>query len=309
MLALAAGCGSSTGPLPMGPSIACPAPVATLSPTGQSVAVLYQAPVTTGGSAPVAVTCAPPSGSTFPVGSTQVVCLATDARGASASCAFAVVVTAPPRLTAARFLSFGDSLTLGTTSVPSIRFLEDIPDSYPFKLQRLLAQRYTAQTVAVLNDGIGGEMASSPTLHSPGGDVRLPQSVDTHRPEVVLLMEGTNDLQVLNPIDALEALEGMVRNARVRGARVFLATIPPQKSGFRTNAASIALIPGFNDQIRALATREGATLVEVYNGMRNRLDLIGADGLHPVPQGYDLMAQIFFDTIRTTLEAQGLALP
>lgn len=306
---LAAGCGSSTGPLPMGPSIACPAPIAAASPTGQATAVSYQTPVTAGGSAPVAVTCAPPSGSSFPVGSTQVACIATDARGASASCAFTVVVTAPPMLTATRFLSFGDSLTLGTTSVPSIRFLEDIPDSYPFKLQRLLAQRYTAQSVAVLNDGIGGEMASSPTPHSPGGDVRLPQSVDTHRPEVVLLMEGTNDLQVLNPVDALEALEGMVRNARVRGARVFLATIPPQKPGFRTNAASMALVPGFNDQIRALATREGATLVEVYNGMRNRLDLIGADGLHPVPQGYDLMAQIFFDTIRTSLEAQRLALP
>ena len=122
-------------------------------------------------------------------------------------------------------------------------------------------------------------------------------------------MEGTNDLQVLNPIDALEALEGMVRNARVRGARVFLATIPPQKPGSHTNPASMALVPGFNDQILgALATREGATLVEVYNGMRNRLDLIGADGLHPVPQGYDLMAQIFFDSIRATLEAQGLAL-
>ena len=215
----------------------------------------------------------------------------------------------PPRLTATRFLSFGDSLTLGTTSVPSIRFLEEMPDSYPFKLQRLLTQRYTAQTVAVLNDGIGGEMASSPTLHSPGGDVRLPQSVDTHRPEVVLLMEGTNDLQVLNPIDALEALEGMVRNARVRGARVFLATIPPQKPGFRTNPASMALVPGFNDQIRALAAREGATLVDVYGRMVGRPDLLGPDGLHPVPQGYDLMAQIFFDTIRATLEAQGLALP
>jgi hypothetical protein len=28
-----------------------------------------------------------------------------------------------------------------------------------------------------------------------------------------------------------------------------------------------------------------------------------------VPQGYDLMAQIFFDAIRGSLEAQGLAVP
>lgn len=294
--------------MPTGPSIVCPAAMSVVSASGQSIGVSYSAPVAVGGSAPIAVTCAPASGSQFAVGSTTVTCTATDARGATASCGFPIVVAAPPRLTATRFLSFGDSLTLGTTSVPSVRFLEEVPESYPAKLKVLLAARYTAQIIDVLNDGVGGELAASPSLHSPGGDVRLPQSVDTYHPDVVLLMEGTNDLQVLNPIDALEALEGMVRNARVRGARVLLATIPPQKAGFRTNAASMALVPGFNDQIRALAAREGATLVDVYDGMRNRLDLIGADGLHPVPQGYDLMAQIFFDTIRATLEAPRLAL-
>ena len=93
--------------------------------------------------------------------------------------------------------------------MPSIRFLEEVPVAY-VQVQVLLAERYTAQSVDVVNDGIGGRWRHS-TLHSPGGDVRLPQSVDTHRPEVVALMEGTNDLQVLNPVDALEALEGMVR--------------------------------------------------------------------------------------------------
>ncbi len=265
-MAVAAACGDSAGPLPMGPSIACPAPVATSSATGQPVAVLYPAPVAMGGSAPVAVTCAPPSGSTFPIGSTQVACVATDARGASALCAFSIVVTGPPRLAATRFLSFGDSLTLGTTSVPSIRFLSEVPDSYPFKLQRLLTQRYTAQTVTVLNDGIGGEMASSPTLHSPGGDVRLPQSVDTHRPEVVLLMEGTNDLQVLNPDRRPRgARRHGAQRARARRARVSRDDSAAEAGLSDTNPTSMALVPGFNDQIRALATREGATLVEVYN--------------------------------------------
>ncbi|MGH9311733.1 MAG: HYR domain-containing protein, partial [Vicinamibacterales bacterium] len=80
--ALAAGCGgSSMGPMPTGPTIACPAAVTAVSNSGQPIGVSYAVPVAAGGSAPVAVTCTPASGSQFPVGSTLVICTATDARG------------------------------------------------------------------------------------------------------------------------------------------------------------------------------------------------------------------------------------
>jgi lysophospholipase L1-like esterase len=59
-----------------------------------------------------------------------------------------------------------------------------------------------------------------------------------------------------------------------------------------------------NDQIRALAASEGATLVDLYEAFLGRLDvLLGEDGLHPNVAGYEAMAQTFFTGIRDALEA------
>jgi lysophospholipase L1-like esterase len=265
---------------------------------GRPVTVSYTTPQATGGQQPVTVTCTPASGTAFPVGSTTVTCDAVDRANRDASCSFFVSVVRP-RLVATRFLAFGDSLTLGVTSAAPTMLLANRPDSYPFKLGTLLTARYQTQTPESLNDGVGGEAAS------PTGRLRLPGSLDAHRPDVLLLMEGTNDLLGGQSAAqrALTALEEMVSLARGRGARVLLATIPPQRAGGVRNRDRVAaMIPGFNDSIRQIASRQGVPVVDVYRALENRLDLIGVDDLHPTPQGYDLIAATFFDVIKVTLE-------
>jgi len=69
---------------------------------GQCSAIVnYPAPVATGGSGNANVVCTPPSGSSFPVGTTTVTCTATDASGNTATCGFNIVVkdTEPPTIT------------------------------------------------------------------------------------------------------------------------------------------------------------------------------------------------------------------
>jgi lysophospholipase L1-like esterase len=89
---------------------------------------------------------------------------------------------------------------------------------------------------------------------------------------------------------------------------VFLATIPPQRAGGARHRDRVAaMIPGFNESIRQIASREAVTLVDVYNALKDRLDLIGVDDLHPTPQGYDVIASTYFDTIRTTLEERRMS--
>jgi HYR domain-containing protein len=63
----------------------------TTSPSG--TVVTYSASATDNIDGPVPVSCAPGSGSTFPVGTTKVTCTATDAHGNSKSASFNVVVT------------------------------------------------------------------------------------------------------------------------------------------------------------------------------------------------------------------------
>jgi GDSL-like Lipase/Acylhydrolase family len=93
---------------------------------------------------------------------------------------------------------------------------------------------------------------------------------------------------------ALRALETMMAEAERLNVRVCLATIPPQRGGsFPDRGAVAALIPGFNDQVRALAARRNAVLIDVFDGMKDDLSLIGRDNLHPTVRGYEVMAAIF----------------
>src|SRR4029453_12631701 len=69
----------------------------------------------------------------------------------------------PPTLGLTRILAFGDSMTEGTTSTPVtnqlFRLDAGLSRSYPFKLQTLATQRYSAQTIEVLNAGHAGNQA------------------------------------------------------------------------------------------------------------------------------------------------------
>ena len=294
-------CGSPTAPAPLPLALVCPPTASAASSDGNPVTVTFNQPVSSGGSVPVTITCSAPSGSTFAVGTSTVNCQAQDSRSQSASCAFSVSVQGPPRLTNTRFLAFGDSLTAGVISPALMLLIVSPPESYPFQLQSRLTARYRLQTPVVLNEGNPGELASGT------GVQRFRGVLMQTRPEVVLLMEGTNDLLVgaAGPDAALNALRAMVLEAKSQRVMVALATIPPQRSGgLRHRDVVAAAIPGFNDRIRALASAEGAVLVDVYNGMKDDMSLIGIDDLHPTPRGYDVMAGVYFDAIRGAYEVR-----
>ena len=74
-------------------NIISPANISTNNSPGSCGAIVnYNAPQTTGGTAPVTVACLSASGSSFPIGSTTVNCTATDQAGAQASTSFQVNV-------------------------------------------------------------------------------------------------------------------------------------------------------------------------------------------------------------------------
>ncbi len=276
--------------------------------SGAAVPVTYSAPTTTGGSAPVAVACAPVSGTSFPAGkTTTVTCTATDSLSRSATCSFSVSVVVPPQLRLTKFLAFGDSMTEGTVSDPvTLRLLLlATPQSYPSQLQEMLQRRYTAQTFTMINEGKAGYQARR--------DVeRLTGLLQSARPEVVLLMEGANDLNsggdaVIPAV--VDAMEEMVERARAAHIMVFLATLPPQREGGSRAKAPASIVP-YNRELAKVAAQEGAVLVDVYTAIGSAVPgtLIGADGLHPTPEGYVKIAETFLAAIRTSnLEIPGTA--
>jgi hypothetical protein len=79
------------------PTITCPGDVATAAaascPNATSKVVTYPDPVASDNCAVKSVVCNPPSGSTLPVGTTTVICTATDTSGNTATCSFSVNVS------------------------------------------------------------------------------------------------------------------------------------------------------------------------------------------------------------------------
>ncbi|PWU17532.1 MAG: hypothetical protein C5B50_11160, partial [Verrucomicrobia bacterium] len=78
----------------------------TVAATAPSGAVVYFTSTASGGcNPPITPNCNPPSGSTFPVGTSTVTCTATDGCGNSGSCSFHVTVTPPPTVQAPEYFT------------------------------------------------------------------------------------------------------------------------------------------------------------------------------------------------------------
>ncbi|MGC4085757.1 MAG: GDSL-type esterase/lipase family protein [Vicinamibacterales bacterium] len=291
---------------------------------GNPVAVNFPNPTVSGGQGVLSVSCSPTSGSRFNVGTTNVTCTAQDTKSQTATCGFQVSVTRVPRIGATRFVAFGDSMTEGfvqvcrtTTLTGLAAILDDMQYfkrvrppaysavAYPVKLQAMLAARYAVQSIAIVNEGNGGETAAA-------GALDLPRVLNSDMPQALLLLEGINDIHAGTPTQAsaiptvISSLRTMVQEGKRRGMTVFLATLLPERKGscrsfdFDDNVEDVVTA---NAQIRALAQSENVPLVDMYPAFTGSLDtLLGVDGLHPSEAGYQKMADLFYTAITQRLE-------
>lgn len=174
--------------------------------------------------------------------------------------------------------------------------------SYPDVLAKQLSLRYATQSFTMVNEGVPNEKAIE-------GAVRFSSVLSLSLPQVVLLLEGVNDINSAGASAApgvVSSLRSMIRAARQTGATVLLGTILPE----RPNACraydyldGVDDISTTNTQIRMLAASEGAILVDLHPQFAPQLAAwLGLDGLHPNEMGYAAMAQAFFDTVRPRLE-------
>ena len=300
--------GPGPAPPPAAPQITCGATISVDNVSGSSQTVSYPLPQPSAGAQPVIVTCTPPSESTFTIGETVVTCTAGDALGRQASCSFIVSVR-HKALAITRILAFGDSLTAGENGqLVNFAPVVDVANAYPTYLQQFFVERIPTQQVTVVNEGRGGERVTE-------NEDRLKARLDTVRPEVLLLLEGMND--VIGHVSGSEiaaAIDDSIRRARDRGVQfIFVGTLPPQarencvpapSPPCRADTVSPSLLNETNERIRSLVPSRNAHVVEVHDQLvANRLRYVGIDGLHLTPEGNRALATLFWNRIAEVVPA------
>jgi lysophospholipase L1-like esterase len=119
--------------------------------------------------------------------------------------------------------------------------------------------------------------------------------LDDYNPGYLLILYGSNDLTYGYSInDIISALRAMIREGHSRNVVVAVATLPPV---FSEGSAPSWEYDQLNQQIRNLASSEDALLADVAAVFNGRRDLILDDGLHPTPEGQQLIAQTFYNVL------------
>ncbi len=163
-------------------------------------------------------------------------------------------------------VAFGDSLTYGTGATES--------ESYPAVLAEIIGRK-------VVRAGVPGEV-------SAGGLQRLPAVIEEHRPALVIVCLGGNDmLRKVDEASIKANLQEIVRTIQAGGISVVLVGVP--KPALITGAAAFyAEIAKEFD-----VPYEGKIVTEVLYQRE-----LKSDTIHPNAKGYRKMAEAIAELLR-----------
>jgi lysophospholipase L1-like esterase len=219
------------------------------------------------------------------------------------------------------FLAFGDSITSCHNGTDYGNF----PNcGYPGRVLQHLKTSY-GRDYAFYNQGVRGEITSdgisriayiiADPFNNCGagtGACLYPTGIPVPSPDLILIMEGTNDLNAgIDPLIIESNLHSMVSTAHQAGKRVIIATITP---AFGTaEEERQARIVQFNPRIYEIAAYHQIPIADVYERFVNYPDwetaLMDSDGLHPNDRGFEVMAEVFYEVISSNMSAGGCYLP
>jgi lysophospholipase L1-like esterase len=177
---------------------------------------------------------------------------------------------------ATRIIAYGDSITRGFCSNTG---------GYPPRLQNLLNNN--GKPATVINRGVDGETTNQ-SLN------RLVSVLDSDNADLILIMEGTNDITAGFSVQATEFnLSRMIDLSGNRGVLPVLATLTP-----RSSPTAQSLVTGvWNPMIKNLAASKSVRLSDQFAGIISVWLSQTCDGLHPNDQGYQTVARTWFNSM------------
>ncbi|WP_297761568.1 SGNH/GDSL hydrolase family protein [uncultured Muriicola sp.] len=180
-----------------------------------------------------------------------------------------------------RVVFFGNSITIGwLQAMPS--FFKDRP---------------------FINRGIGGQT-------TPQMLVRFRQDVLDLKPEVVVILAGTNDIAgntgPMTLDEILGNLKSMAELAKANNIKVILCSVLPASDyPWRPGPEPHKKIPALNAMIKEYTELAGVHYLDYYAALvndKNGMDSdLANDGVHPTKAGYEIMAPLALKAINKAL--------
>ncbi|MFP4082633.1 MAG: BACON domain-containing protein [Candidatus Aminicenantes bacterium] len=189
-----------------------------------------------------------------------------------------------------KYIGFGDSITLGVLN------LEPAPEKgYIPRLEKLIHKNI--HDSQVINRGIGGEKTAE-------GLSRIRSVIREDQAKTIFLMEGTNDIkdQSISMDTAAFNLRKMCERCLDFRMKVLLAstipTSPWEKETIKNRVRDL------NKKIRSIASDLGLTFVDQFDVFSVNSDKnynLYSDSTHPNQEGYQLMAEAWFQALLQTI--------
>lgn len=166
----------------------------------------------------------------------------------------------------ATILAFGDSLTFGKGVSEN--------SSYPSILAKMSGR-------TVINAGLSGEVSGA-------GLNRLPGLLDKHKPDLLVLIHGGNDLlRRHNPAQTEKNLESMIDLARQREIDVVMLGVP---------VPGLVLSPA--KLYKRLATKTATPIDEDAIADILQYPSNKSDAVHPNAAGYKMLAEDVYELLQ-----------
>ncbi|OZB58474.1 MAG: capsular biosynthesis protein [Lysobacterales bacterium 14-68-21] len=181
-----------------------------------------------------------------------------------------------------RVVFYGDSITDAWGRAPGTTFFSGKP---------------------FVNRGISGQTTAQMV-------VRFRQDVIDLHPAAVVILAGTNDIAGNTGLAILPMIQdnfrSMVELAEAHGIRVVLASVLPTIDyPWHPGLAPAGRIRALNAWLKSYAAAHGAVYLDYYDALVNAeggMDRkLAADGVHPTPAGYAVMAPLALKAIADAL--------
>ena len=186
-----------------------------------------------------------------------------------------------------RIVCIGDSITGVYYHSGSVR-------AYPEMLQIALQKLHPNASITVRNAGISGDT-------SKGGLARLERDVLAHKPHLVTIMFGMNDLVRVPVADFVSNMKQIIQRCRNAGVEVVLCT---QNSIVDSPQRPVAKLAEYSQTIRDLAKAESLSVADcntAFEAVRAKdqleWNLLLSDAIHPNMDGHKLFAETIAKTI------------